>query len=48
MKRCLLVPCLSLILLSGGWAETVKDREGAVRGDKAAMENDARDRKSVV
>jgi len=23
-------------------AETVKDREGAVRGDKAAMENDAR------
>ena len=42
MKRCLLVPCLSLILLSGGWSETVKDREGAVRGDKAKLEKDPR------
>jgi serine protease Do len=32
----------SLAVSSLAWAETVKDREGAVRGDKAAMENDAR------
>jgi hypothetical protein len=32
------------LLLSNvaAWAEAVKDREGAVRGDRAAMENDAR------
>ena len=31
-----------LIGVSGGHAAAVKDREGAVRGDKAAMANDAR------
>ena len=31
-----------LLLASAATAETVKDREGAVRGDKAAMEKDAR------
>ncbi len=33
---------VSLFAASGTMAETVKDREGAVRKDKAAMENDAR------
>ncbi len=35
---------LGWALIAGGFgqAESVKDREGAVRGDKAAMENDAR------
>ena len=33
---------LTSLLLSPGSAETVKDREGAVRDDKAALENDAR------
>jgi hypothetical protein len=33
-----------VFVLAGVWlqAETVKDREGAVRGDRAALENDAR------
>jgi len=31
-----------LIGVSGGHAAAVKDREGAVRGDKVAMANDAR------
>lgn len=33
---------LGALLTANVFAETVKDREGAVRGDKAAMENDAR------
>jgi hypothetical protein len=33
---------LSVLLLGSVCAATVKDREGAVRGDKAALENDAR------
>lgn len=33
---------LSVLLCGSVCAATVKDREGAVRGDKAAMENDAR------
>ncbi len=33
---------LSCALMSPLFADTVKDREGAVRGDKAAMENDKR------
>ena len=31
-----------VLLATSSFAETVKDREGAVRGDKAAMENDNR------
>ncbi len=34
---------LSFVLLpAGGWGQAVKDREGAVRGDKAAMERNVR------
>ncbi len=35
---------LGWALFAGGFgqAESVKDREGAVRGDRAAMENDSR------
>ncbi len=33
---------ISLCLLSSGFAETVKDREGAVRNDRAALEHDTR------
>lgn len=40
-KRYLLLP-LAFALCAGTVADTVKDREGAVRGDKAAMENDPR------
>ncbi|MEN3942663.1 Trx7/PDZ domain-containing (seleno)protein [Prosthecobacter sp. SYSU 5D2] len=39
MKRLI----LSFVLLgASAWAEAVKDREGAVRADRAAMENDKR------
>jgi hypothetical protein len=34
--------CAIVVSLSSIFADTVKDREGAVRADKAAMENDAR------
>lgn len=33
---------LTVVLWSTSWAETVKDREGAVRGDKARLEKDGR------
>jgi serine protease Do len=37
------VPLLAALLAAGAcFAETVKDREGAVRGDRAAMQSDAR------
>lgn len=44
MKPHHLLPALALFFsgLPHAGAEAVKDREGAVRGDKAAMENDAR------
>ena len=43
MKSPWLVLSLAILCLtSSALAETVKDREGAVRGDKAAMEKDAR------
>ncbi len=35
------LPLLVAVSLSTAFAETVKDREGAVRNDKATMENDA-------
>lgn len=38
----LLIAALSAALAVSSLAETVKDREGAVRGDKARLENDAR------
>ncbi len=38
----LLIAVISATLAASGLAETVKDREAAVRGDKARMENDAR------
>ena len=38
----ILAPLALFYGFSPGHAATVKDREGAVRGDKAAMENDAR------
>ncbi|MBK8091726.1 MAG: PDZ domain-containing protein [Verrucomicrobiaceae bacterium] len=41
MKKHLLITA-SLLFASLATAETVKDREGAVRGDKAALENDPR------
>ncbi len=37
-----MVPAILLALAASVQAETVKDREGAVRGDKAKLENDAR------
>ncbi|MFM1749707.1 MAG: hypothetical protein RLZZ188_3373, partial [Verrucomicrobiota bacterium] len=37
-----LLVALSLILVAALRGEAVKDREGAVRGDRARMENDAR------
>jgi hypothetical protein len=42
MKPTSLVPALLLIFAALTHAETVKDREGAVRGEKAKMENDTR------
>lgn len=41
MKALVLV-CAIVVSLSSVLADAVKDREGAVRADKAAMENDAR------
>lgn len=41
MKLTFLLP-LAVLLAAFAHAETVKDREGAVRGEKARMENDAR------
>ena len=41
MKALLLLAALAAVGLHSS-AETVKDREGAVRQDKAAMENDQR------
>src|SRR5688572_29027911 len=38
----LLFACLFAICMSVAFAETVKDREGAVRNDKATMERNAR------
>ena len=37
-----LIPFLTTILAASSFAETVKDREGAVRDDRATMEKDAR------
>jgi hypothetical protein len=42
MKSLLLLPALLLAFASYSNAETVKDREGAVRAEKARMENDTR------
>src|SRR3954469_20323552 len=42
MKPLCLGAVVAVLCISSLFAETVKDREGAVRGDKAAMENDAR------
>jgi serine protease Do len=42
MKPTSLVPALLLTFAALTHAETVKDREGAVRGEKAKMENDTR------
>ena len=42
MKLKSLVPALLLTFATLTHAETVKDREGAVRGEKAKMENDTR------
>jgi hypothetical protein len=42
MKPTLLVSALLLTFAALTHAETVKDREGAVRGEKAKMENDTR------
>lgn len=41
-RRALAPTIVSLVLAVTGHAAAVKDREGAVRGDKAKMENDAR------
>ena len=40
--RRVFLPLVLFFFVSLGYAAAVKDREGAVRGDKAAMENDAR------
>src|SRR3954463_13676872 len=40
--KLLFVAAITAILGVAAFADTVKDREGAVRGDKAAMEKDAR------
>ena len=42
MKTSFILMGLLALLAANCSAETVKDREGAVRGDKAAMENDPR------
>ncbi len=42
MKSALLLPLLGAAFLVSAAAETVKDREGAVRGDKAKLEHDQR------
>ena len=42
VKRFPLLLTIALSLAARGVAETVKDREGAVRKDRAAVENDAR------
>src|SRR5215212_4383680 len=42
MKSSLFTALLAAALSFSLWAETVKDREGTVREDKAAMEKDAR------
>lgn len=42
LRRLCLISVLGLAWSVRSGAEAVKDREGAVRGDKAAMENDAR------
>src|SRR5207244_1520533 len=36
------LPFVAALLAAASFAETVKDREGAVRNDRAAMEKDAR------
>jgi hypothetical protein len=41
-RRAFAALLVSSLVWSAGFAAAVKDREGAVRGDKAAMENDAR------
>ena len=38
----LVLPVVTALLAAASFAETVKDREGAVRNDRAAMEKDAR------
>src|SRR5438105_2561035 len=40
--RLLCLPVAFSLVLFSSFAETVKDREGAVRGDRAAMEKDTR------
>ncbi|MFZ4681936.1 MAG: Trx7/PDZ domain-containing (seleno)protein [Terrimicrobiaceae bacterium] len=40
--RIPLFGALWLVSLAGSWSETVKDREGAVRDDRAAMEQNSR------
>src|SRR6059058_6200818 len=42
MKAALLIPLVLAALAPASFADAVKDREGAVRQDRAAMETDAR------
>lgn len=42
MKAAFLLPLAVLVLATSALAQAVKDREGAVRQDRSAMENDAR------
>jgi hypothetical protein len=42
MKAAFLLPLTVLVLATSARAQAVKDREGAVRQDRSAMENDAR------
>lgn len=42
LRSGLAAACAIAVILTPASAETVKDREGAVRSDKATMENDAR------